>query len=85
MIWPNGMGFGDIKMAAFMGAVLGAGVIVALFVAFFIGAAAGIFLMATHRRTRKDAIPFGPYLAVGAVLGMFLGQTLLHSYVGIYA
>lgn len=84
MIWPNGMGFGDIKMAAFMGAVLGSGVIVALFAAFFIGAVAGIVLMAMHKRTRKDAIPFGPYLAVGAVVGVFVGQTLLHSYLAIY-
>lgn len=85
MIWANGMGAGDIKMAAFMGAVLGSGVVVALFAAFFIGAVAGVILMATHRRTRKDAIPFGPYLAMGAFLGVFVGQALLHSYLGIYA
>jgi leader peptidase (prepilin peptidase) / N-methyltransferase len=85
MIWANGMGPGDIKMAAFMGAVLGSGVIIALFTAFFVGAVAGVILMATHKRTRKDSIPFGPYLAIGAVLGVFVGQTLLHSYLGIYA
>ncbi len=84
MIWANGMGFGDVKMAAFMGAVLGSGVIVALFAAFFIGAVVGIILMATHKRTRKDAIPFGPYLAVGAIVSIFVGQALLHSYLGIY-
>jgi leader peptidase (prepilin peptidase)/N-methyltransferase len=84
MIWANGMGPGDIKMAAFMGAVLGSGVIIALFAAFFIGAVAGVILMATHKRTRKDAIPFGPYLAIGAALGVFVGQALLHSYLGIY-
>ena len=84
MIWANGMGPGDIKMAAFMGAVLGSGVLVALFAAFFIGAVAGVVLMATHKRTRKDSIPFGPYLAIGAVLAVFLGQMLLHSYLGIY-
>jgi leader peptidase (prepilin peptidase)/N-methyltransferase len=84
MIWANGMGAGDIKMAAFMGAVLGTGVLVALFAAFLIGAVAGVILMATHKRTRKDAIPFGPYLAIGAVLGIFVGQALLHSYLGIY-
>lgn len=84
MIWPGGMGPGDIKMAAFMGAVLGSAVIVALFAAFFIGAMAGVLLIATHKRTRKDRIPFGPYLAVGAVLAVFVGQWLLHSYVGFF-
>jgi leader peptidase (prepilin peptidase)/N-methyltransferase len=85
MIWHGGMGPGDIKMAAFMGAVLGSAVIVALFTAFFAGAIAGVALIATRRRTRKEKIPFGPYLAIGAVVAVFVGQWLLHSYVGIFA
>ena len=85
MTWRGGMGPGDIKMAAFMGAVLGSAVIVALFTAFFAGAVAGVALIATRRRTRKEKIPFGPYLAIGAVVAVFVGQWLLHSYVGMFA
>jgi leader peptidase (prepilin peptidase) / N-methyltransferase len=85
MIWAGGMGPGDIKLAAFMGAVLGTTVIVALFASFFLGAIAGVFLIATRKRTRKDKIPFGPYLAAGSVIALLVGQMLVHSYVGLYA
>jgi leader peptidase (prepilin peptidase)/N-methyltransferase len=83
LIWAGGMGPGDIKMAAFMGAVLGASVIVGLLAAFLLGAMVGIGLLATHRKSRKDKIPFGPYLAVGSVIALFVGQLLLDSYVGL--
>jgi leader peptidase (prepilin peptidase)/N-methyltransferase len=84
MLWPGGMGPGDVKMALFMGAVLGVSVVVALFLAFFVGAAAGLFLIATRRRGRKDQIPFGPYLALGAVVAVLVGQGVLHSYLALF-
>jgi len=84
LVWPGGMGPGDIKMALFMGVVLGVSVVTALFVAFFVGAAAGMFLLATHRRTRKDQIPFGPYLALGSVLAVLAGQGVLNSYLALF-
>jgi leader peptidase (prepilin peptidase)/N-methyltransferase len=84
MVWPGGMGPGDVKMALFMGAVLGVSVVLALFLAFLVGAAAGVFLIATHRRGRKDQIPFGPYLAFGAVLAVLAGQGVLHSYLALF-
>lgn len=82
MIWAGGMGPGDIKMAGFMGAVLGAAVIVGLLAAFLLGALVGVTLLATHKKSRKDKIPFGPYLAAGSVISLFAGQLLLDSYVG---
>jgi len=85
MIWPGGMGPGDIKMALFMGAVLGAYVMIALFAAFLFGGIIGVFLLVTHRRTRKDKIPFGPYLAMGAVVAVLVGQSVLSSYLGLYS
>jgi leader peptidase (prepilin peptidase)/N-methyltransferase len=84
MVWPGGMGPGDVKMALFMGAVLGVSVVLALFLAFLVGAAAGVFLIATRRRGRKDQIPFGPYLAFGAVLAVLAGQGVLHSYLALF-
>lgn len=85
MLWPGGMGPGDVKMALLMGAVLGASVTVALFLAFFVGAAAGVFLLATRRRTRKDQIPFGPYLGLGGIVAVLAGQSVLQSYIGLFS
>ncbi len=82
LIWPGGMGMGDVKLALFMGGVLGPVVIVAFFLAFFLGAIVGLALIATKRKTRKDAIPFGPYLALGSVLALLYGPWLLHTYIG---
>jgi prepilin signal peptidase PulO-like enzyme (type II secretory pathway) len=85
MLWPGGMGPGDIKMALFMGAVLGADVLVALFAAFLFGSVAGVYLMIVQKRSRKAKIPFGPYLALGAVVAVFLGETILRSYQNLYS
>src|SRR3989449_6069457 len=80
----GGMGGGDIKLAAMMGAFLGwpatAG---ALLLAFVTGAVAGVLLIAFKRRSRKDPIPFGPSLAAGGVIAMFAGESLLRWYFGI--
>jgi leader peptidase (prepilin peptidase)/N-methyltransferase len=83
MIWPGGMGPGDIKMALFMGAVLGKGVIVGLLVAFLSGTIVGVYLMVVMKRSRKTKIPFGPFLALGAVLAMFFGQAIIDSYLSV--
>ena len=84
MVWPGGMGPGDIKMALFMGAVLGAYVMVALFAAFFFGAIVGVFLLLVQKRSLKEKIAFGPYLALGAVVATLVGETLLNSYLRVY-
>jgi leader peptidase (prepilin peptidase)/N-methyltransferase len=80
MLWPGGMGPGDIKMSLFMGAVLGTTVIVGLFLAFLSGSAVGVYMMIVRKRSRKTKIPFGPFLAFGAVVAMFCGQTIIDSY-----
>jgi leader peptidase (prepilin peptidase) / N-methyltransferase len=80
MLWPGGMGPGDIKMALFMGAVLGTSVIVGMFVAFLSGSALGVYLMLVKKRSRKTKVPFGPFLAFGAVVAIFFGQTIIDSY-----
>ncbi len=77
----GGMGGGDVKLAALMGAFLGWPTIaVALMLAFLLGAAAGLLLLVLRRGTRKTAIPFGPALAVGAVIALFAGTSLLQWY-----
>lgn len=84
MLWPGGMGPGDVKMALFMGAVLGSKVIVALFAAFFFGSVAGVFMMLVLKRSRKTRIPFGPYLAIGSVLALFVGEQLVLAYMSLF-
>lgn len=83
LIWPGGMGMGDVKLALLMGAVLGSAVVVALFLAFFFGALVGLVLILSKRKTRKDAIPFGPYLALGSVIALLYGPWLLDAYLGV--
>lgn len=86
MLWPGGgMGMGDVTMALFMGVVLGTSILVAFFVAFLLGSLVGIYLMVVLKRSRKTPIPFGPFLAVGAVVAIFLGETILRLYTGIYS
>lgn len=80
----GGMGGGDIKLAAMMGAFLGwPRVAVGLLFAFVLGAAAGLLLIALKRRSRKDPIPFGPALALGGVIALLWGQAIVAWYLGL--
>ncbi len=76
----EGMGFGDVKLALCMGIYLGPSVIPALFIGFLLGALLGASLMATQRGGAKTAIPFGPFLALGAVIGLFAGPAIIELY-----
>lgn len=81
LLYPAGMGLGDVKMALLMGAVLGVSVIPALGVAFAAGALLGIAMLARHGvAARKMAVPFGPFLAVGAVTGLLWGPAIVNWY-----
>jgi leader peptidase (prepilin peptidase)/N-methyltransferase len=83
LAYPGGMGMGDVKLAAVMGLVLGRAVAPALLVALLAGTLAGIGVMARHgvRQGRRIAIPFGPFLALGSVVGLFAGDALVDAYV----
>jgi leader peptidase (prepilin peptidase) / N-methyltransferase len=77
----GGMGMGDVKLAAMMGLYLGAAVAAALLVAFAAGALAGAALVLRHgAAARKRAIPFGPFLALGGVVGLVAGGELVAWY-----
>ena len=79
----GGMGGGDLKLGAMLGAFLGwKAVLVALFVSVVLGGAAAVALLASGRLARKDAIPFGPFLAVGGALALFWGDALVVWYLG---
>lgn len=84
LIWAGGMGFGDVKMALLMGFVLGSRVIVGLFAAFLLGGVVGVALVATGMRSRKDHIPFGPFLALGSTVALFWGESILNLYLRLF-
>jgi len=80
---PGGMGMGDVKLAGVMGLFLGRAVAPAMMVALLAGVLVGAFVIARKgaRAGRKTAIPFGPFLALGALVAVFAGQPLVDLYV----
>jgi leader peptidase (prepilin peptidase)/N-methyltransferase len=81
LAYPRGMGMGDVKLAAVMGLFLGRAVVPALAVAILAGAIVGIALMLRDGPgARKAAVPFGPFLALGGVVGLLAGDELLDLY-----
>jgi leader peptidase (prepilin peptidase)/N-methyltransferase len=76
----EGMGLGDVKMALCMGIYLGGAVVPALFIGFVSGALIGVAIMAATGKDAKTAVPFGPFLATGALLSLFAGQWLIDAY-----
>jgi leader peptidase (prepilin peptidase)/N-methyltransferase len=86
LIAPRGMGFGDVKLSFSLGVALGwlswGTVFLGLFLGFLLGAVIGVILIATGVRTRRDHVPFGPFLAAGTVLAILFGQPLLDLYLG---
>lgn len=81
LAYPGGMGLGDVKLAATMGLFLGRAMAPALLVALLAGSLVGLALIARHGSgARKMAIPFGPFLALGGVVGMLAGDDLMELY-----
>jgi prepilin signal peptidase PulO-like enzyme (type II secretory pathway) len=77
-ISPGAMGGGDAKLAALIGLVAGwPGVLVAVFVAFAVGAAVGLLLIALGRLGRREPLPFAPALAVGAATAALAGRQVV--------
>ncbi len=77
----EGMGGGDIKLLAMIGALIGwQGVLFTIFAGSVLGCTVGLALMMHTRKTMKLAIPFGPFLSAGALLYVFFGPHLVHWY-----
>ena len=80
-VYPQGMGFGDVKLVAAMGAFLGfPSIFLAVFMGSFVGALVGIFLLLTGQKRFRQQIPFGPYLALGAIFTLFWGTQVFDWY-----
>lgn len=83
LAYPAGMGLGDVKLAATMGFFLGRAVAPAILVALLAGSIVGVVLIARHgSQARKMAIPFGPFLALGGIVGLIAGDQLISLYLG---
>lgn len=73
----GGMGIGDIKFSAMIGAFLGIKyLIMVLILSSIIGGVVAIFLLILGLKSRKDPIPFGPFLSLGAIIVLFLGESI---------
>jgi len=72
LVYPKGMGMGDVKLATFLGILLGKKVVVAIAIGFIIGGLFSIFLLIFKIKKIKDEIPFAPFLAIGAILAYFI-------------
>lgn len=84
LIYPRGMGMGDVKLAGFLGAGLGASVAVALFLGFLAAFVPAAVMLVRHgRAARKRPIPLGPFLALGGVVALFAGDEILSWYLDL--
>jgi leader peptidase (prepilin peptidase) / N-methyltransferase len=81
LVYPAGMGMGDVKLAGVMGLYLGVSVIPAMLVAFAAGSVVGIAILVRHgTEARKRGLPFGPFLALGGIVGVLFGPDLIDAY-----
>jgi leader peptidase (prepilin peptidase)/N-methyltransferase len=84
LIYPRGMGFGDVKLAGVLGLYLGwlgYGVLfVGIFAGSLLGGVVGIGLLASRQASRKTKVPYGPFMVAGAMVAVFLGAPLVHAY-----
>ncbi len=80
--YPAGMGFGDVKLAAVLGLFLGREVAAALLIALVAGVAVGLAIMRRKgvAEGRKTAVAFGPFLALGAVAALLVGEGIVDAY-----
>jgi leader peptidase (prepilin peptidase)/N-methyltransferase len=82
----DGMGMGDVKLLAMIGAMIGwKGVCFTIFFSSVVGSLVGLFLMMKTGGSLKTRLPFGPFLAIGAVAYVFYGPELIDAYLGLTA
>ena len=80
-VYPAGMGAGDVKLAGMLGLLVGyPGIVVALWTAVVVGGIVAVGLLALGGRSRKDAMPFGPFLSAGGVVALLAGTEIIDFY-----
>jgi leader peptidase (prepilin peptidase)/N-methyltransferase len=88
LVYPGGMGFGDVKLSGVLGLYLGylgwGELAVGAFAAFLLGGLFAVGLLLTGRATRSSGIPFGPWMLAGAWAGIFFGDRVWHGYLALF-
>jgi leader peptidase (prepilin peptidase)/N-methyltransferase len=86
LLYPRGMGMGDVKLAGMLGLYLGRAVAPAVFIALISGVLVGAIVIARKGAAegRKTAVPFGPFLALGGIVALFAGDALVDAYLGTF-
>ena len=86
ILYPRGMGMGDVKLAGMLGLYLGRAVAPAIFIALIAGVVVGAAVIARKgaKEGRKTAVPFGPFLALGGVIAFFAGADLVDAYLDTF-
>jgi leader peptidase (prepilin peptidase)/N-methyltransferase len=86
LVYPAGLGLGDVKLAGSLGLYLGwlgwSSALVGLFAAFLVGGLVGVVLLALRRATRRSAVPFGPSMLLGALLAVLWAEPVAAWYLG---
>ena len=81
LAYPRGMGMGDVKLAGMMGIYLGSAVVPALLIGFASGSILGVALIVRHgSEGRRMQVPFGPFLALGGLIGLLVGGDIVDWY-----
>ena len=83
LIYPRGMGMGDVKLSLMAGAFLVKNVVAGLFMGFFLGAVYGIGMIIKKRKL-KQTIPFGPFISIGSIIALFWGNNILKWYTSFF-
>ncbi len=85
LFYPHGLGWGDVKMAALIGLATGLPlVLVAMTIAFISGGLVAGGLLLLHLKRRKDAMPFGPFLSLGALVALLWGKDIVIAYLRLW-
>jgi leader peptidase (prepilin peptidase)/N-methyltransferase len=86
VLYPRGMGMGDVKLAGVLGLYLGRAVAPAILIALIAGVVVGAAIIARKgaKEGRKTAVPFGPFLALGGIVAFFVGNELVDSYLDTF-
>lgn len=87
LVYPKGMGLGDVKLSGLLGAALAwvgwGALVVGAFAAFLTGGLVSLALLATGRARRGTAIPFGPWMLIGAAIGVAAGEQIWQAYLDL--
>lgn len=87
VVYPAGMGFGDVKLAGVLGLYLGwfgwGALLIGWFSAFLLGGIFSVALLLAGRAGRKSGIPFGPWMLLGAAVGIVVGEQIWSWYLGV--